>query len=199
MKNKKNILLTTAISAAILFSATASASSNNFRGDVNVGVAKTDMSYNGNSLDLDSESVTVGLNLNLMDYYTIGFSYSDMSKDSDKYEFSLGYLKPINERLALKFGGSYLVYEGFLRNNEEKLESLNFQLGSEIKLNRDVTFSLGLERYDADYTFEGDSESRRIATDFYAGLTYDFDENISVSLYHREFIQETGLRLSWRF
>lgn len=198
MKNKK-ILLTIAI-ATILSSTSALAStSSKINGDVNVGVAKTDMSYVGNSLELDSESVSVGLNLRLMDYYTAGFTYSDMSKESDKYEFSLGYLRPINERVALSFGGSYLVYDGFLISNSDEMESLNISIGSEIKLNRDVTFSLGLERADTDYTFEDESEDRHVSTNFYAGLSYDFDEKISVSLYHREFLQETGLRLSWKF
>lgn len=198
MKNKyinKKTIIAASILSVLSFGASA-----NVSGDINVGVAKTDMLYDGSSLSLDSEAVSIGLNLNLMDYYKVGFTYSDMAKESDRYEFSLGYLKPINERVSLAFGGSYLVYEGaFLSGGDDKIESLNIRLGTEIKLNRDVTFDLGLERYDADYTFDSELEDKDIAIEFYAGLTYDFDDRISVSLYRREMLQETGLKVFWRF
>lgn len=171
----------------------------NTNGEFFVGASKNDMNYENTSLELDAEAVFVGGKIYFADYYSVDLSYADMSAESDRYSVGINYVRPINERVSYKLGADYTVYEGEFLNDQDKAEYKTLYLGTEVKLNRDVTFGLGLERYDADFEFQDSTEGRVINTDFYADLRYDFDETISFTLYRKEMFQETGFNLIWRF
>ncbi len=159
--------------------------------ELELGYSKVDFAMSDESKNLDLDSAELGLRVDFMKNYFVKGSYADLTQDVQEYEVDFGYKRELAERVALSFSVGYHVYD----MNVDNIKSITTKLATHTKLNDSLTLNLGVERFDTEYS----EVLKDVAVDYVAGISYQFSEDIKLSLEHRDMFKETGVKIGWSF
>jgi hypothetical protein len=173
---KKSILV---LGMAVASTSAFAAHHEMFHGDVEVG-------YVASGSD---SGMRVAGDLELMYGVSVGVDYRDYRNplNLDVLEYGLTYDHQLNNGVSGFVGVSYLELEDDILDDD----GFSVQVGAEVGLAKGVTFVAGMERVELDVM--GDN------SDVFLGLDVEVLESVSVSLHHREALNETGLSVRWSF
>lgn len=185
----KNIIIATTIFSAISINAHSHLP---VSGSIDLGYSKFDMAISDESLNMDLDAVKLGLRLDLGKNYFIKGVVADVQGDFKEYEADIGYERNLNERVGLYFSLGYHVHD--IYSIKDKSSTVKF--GTKTKLNKDVSLNLGLERFDRNIQTFGFKD---VTVDYVLGLTYNYNNDMSFSIEHRDVFKETGIKATWHF